>query len=155
MKPDNFLGAEALIVARLKAVLSTDVHVLSASDLAKIVGAQQPTPAVHVVYGGYAVEDGKVPALVRTSQEWITVVVTRNVADIEQGFHARQAAGPLACQVIDALHRHTLKEESGEPLGAGPMRLTAAPTPGFDDGHFYLPLAWLCPINFVSETCAA
>ena len=153
MKPDNFLGAEPLIVARLKAVLPPDVHVLSASDLAKIAGGQQPTPAVHVVYGGYSVDDAKVPALARTVQEWITVVVDRNVADIEQGFHARQAAGPLACQVIDALHRHTLKEESGEPLGAGPMRLTAAPTPGFDDGHFYLPLAWLCPINFTSDSC--
>ena len=153
MNPNNFLGAEPLIIARLKAVLPDDVHVLSAAELAKIAGEQQPTPAVHVVYDGYRTEDTKVPAVARVVQSWITVVVARNVADIEQGFHARQAAGPLASQVVEALYRHTLKNDKGEAFGNGPLRLAAAPNPGFDDGHFYLPLAWDCPINFISNAC--
>ena len=155
MTPSNFLAAEPLIVERLKAVLPPEVHVLCAADLTQIADGQQPTPAVHVVYGGYQVEDSRVPASLKLVQIWFTVIVTRNVADIEQGYHARQAAGPLADQVLNALYRHGLKGEDGRAIGSAALRLAAAPAPGFEDGHFYLPLQWECPINFLSNGCTA
>jgi hypothetical protein len=153
MTPANFLGAEPLIIERLKAVLPPEVHVLSAADLADVAAEQQPTPAVHVVYGGYRAEDSRTGATTVVVQSWITVIVTRNVADIEQGFHARQAAGPLAGQVMDALYRHRLLRAPNVPFGSGPLRLAAAPAPGFDAGHFYLPLGWECSINVLTDAC--
>ena len=56
MNPANFLGAEPLIIERLKAMLPVHVHVLSTPELADVAADQQPTPAVHVVYGGYRAE---------------------------------------------------------------------------------------------------
>lgn len=154
MTPANFLASGPLIIARLKAVLPPDVHVLSASDLAGVAGAHQPTPAVHVVYMGYRPTDTRTGALVSVEQQWLTVVVTRNVADIEQGEYAQQDAGPLAGLVMDALHRQKLRDEQGVVFCA-PIQLATAPAPGFDDGHFYLPLAWAVAINFRSDTCPA
>lgn len=153
MKPANFLGAEPLIIDRLKAVLPDDVHVLAAAELADVAADEQPTPAVHVVYGGYSAQDSKTGASTVVVQRWITVVVTRNVADIQEGFHARQAAGPLAGQVIDALYRHRLMTADNKTFGASPLRLAEAPAPGFDDGHFYLPLGWECTINLLTNAC--
>ncbi len=153
MTPNNFLAAEPLIVARLRAVLPPEVHVLAAADLAQVAGSQQPTPAVHVLYAGYRVDDSRTGAFAGVEQQWLTVVVTRNVADIEAGYHARQAAGPLAAQVMDALYRHRLRDGQGDPIGLSPLRLDGAPQAGFDDGHFYLPLGWLCHVQFRSDAC--
>ncbi|MDO5289343.1 MAG: hypothetical protein Q4F13_06875 [Pseudomonadota bacterium] len=155
MTPGNFLAAEPLIVQRLQAVLPPQVHVLTAAELAQVAGSQQPTPAVHVLYRGYQVDDSRTGAFAGVEQSWLTVAVARNVADIEQGYHARQAAGPLAAQVMDALYRHRLRDAQGQPIGMGPLRLDAAPAPGFEDGHFYLPLGWLCPVSFRSDACPA
>ena len=152
MSPDNFLAAEPLLIARLEAVLPAEVHVLSAADLAHVAGDQQPTPAVHVLYQGYQVADTRTSAAAAVDQQWLTVVVTRNVADIEQGFHARQAAGPLAAQVMDALYRHRLKKD-GKSFGVSPLRLASAPAPGFLNGHYYLPLGWTVGVMFSGECC--
>lgn len=155
VSPDNFLAAEPLIIARLRAALPADVHVLAAADVAAVSAEQQPTPAVHVLYSGYEATDASTGAFATIEQSWLTVVVTRNVADIESGFHARQAAGPLAAQVIAALHRHRLRSAEGRPMGARPLQIDTPPSPGFADGRFYLPLAWRCPVNFVSDACPA
>lgn len=154
MTPDNFLAAEPLIIAMLRAKLPAQVHVLSAADLAGVAGGQQPTPAVHVLYMGYRPIETRTGALLGVEQHWLTVVVTRNVADIETGFHARQDAGPLAAQVMDALNRQRLRDARG-PIGGAPLRLDAAPAPGFDDGHYYLPLGWVVPVNFRGAECPA
>ena len=152
MSPDNFLAAEPLIMERLRDVLPAEVHVLSAADLAAVAGDHQPTPAVHVLYMGYQVADTRTGAAAVVDQQWLTVVVTRNVADIEQGFHARQEAGPLAALVMDALYRYRLRMD-GKPFGAAPLRMSNAPTPGFEDGRFYLPLAWSAGIQFSTDAC--
>lgn len=155
MSPNNFLIAEPLIAQRLRAVLPPEVHVMSAADLAQVAGSHQPAPAVHVLYGGYRVADSRTGAFAGVEQRWLTVVVARNLADIEGGFHARQDAGPLAAQVMDSLYRHRLRDAQGAPIGAAPLQLDEAPAPGFDDGHFYLPLAWLCHVQFRSDACPA
>ena len=152
MTPDNFLAAEPLLIERLRAVLPSNVHVLSAADLAGVAAGQQPTPAVHVLYTGYQVADTRTAAAAAVDQQWLTVVVTRNVADIEQGFHARQQAGPLAAQVMDALYRHRLKQD-GKAFGASQIRMASAPAPGFLDGHYYLPLGWAVGVMFSGECC--
>ena len=153
MTPSNFLAAEPLIIARLRAVLPAHVHVLAAADLADVSADMQPTPAVHVLYQGYSVADNRTPAFAAVDQQWLTVIVARNLRDITGGFDARQDAGPLAAQVMDALYRHRLKAADGTYFGAAPLRLDSAPQAGFADGHFYLPLGWTAPITFGSDTC--
>lgn len=150
LRPDNFLALEPLIVARLKSVLPADVHVLSAADLAGVAESAQPTPAVHVLYRGYRVRDADVPAFASIEQTWLTVIAARNLTDLASGSDARQAAGPLAADVIDALYQHRFSELSG----ARPLRITQAPEAGYRAGYFYLPLGWICPITFKPAPCA-
>jgi len=113
LRPDNFLALEPLIVARLKSALPADVHVLSAADLAGIAESAQPTPAVHVLYRGYRVRDADVPAFAAIEQTWLTVIAARNLTDLASGSDARQAAGPLAADVIDALYQHRFSDYKG------------------------------------------
>lgn len=153
MTPENFLEMGPAILARLREVLPPEVHVLSAADLDAVAEADQPTPAVHVLFWDHAVgAEPRMPAVAPFTLTWLTVVVTRNVADIEQGEYARQAAGPLATEVISALHRQTLSGPDGQPLKVG--RLTPATPPiksGYSAGRFYLPLAWDCQVKFVGK----
>lgn len=145
MTPDNFLALEPLIIARLREQLEPTVYVMSAADLDAIVESTQPAPAVHVLYlSGRPTEsqDG----FVTFEQTWLTVIVVRNLTDTTTGEAARQDAGPLAMQVIDALHRRKL-------VPARPLLPAKAPNAGFSAGHFYLPLAWTASISFRSDTC--
>jgi hypothetical protein len=144
LRPDNFLALEPLITAHLRSALSPGVYVLSAADLVGLVEATQPTPAVHVLYRGYRVRESDVPAFVSIEQTWLTVVAVRNLANLAVGSDARQSAGVLAAQVIDAMYQHRFADLSG----ARPMHITQAPEAGYRDGHFYLPLGWSCPITF-------
>lgn len=153
MTPGNFLALEPLIIARLKAALPPHVHVLAAAELADMQWAHQPTPAVHVMYGGYSVERNDVPAFVVITQTWLTVIVTRNLRDMAGGHDARQDAGALAAPVFDALHQWRAAGEDGKPAGAAPLKLVNAPRADFDDGHFYLPLAWQTTINLGADKC--
>ncbi len=150
LRPDNFLALEGLIVARLKSALPSTVRVLSAADMAGITESSQPTPAVHVLYRGYRVRDSEVLAFASIEQTWLTVIAVRNVTDLTSGTDARQSAGPLAADVIDALYQYRF----GELSGARPLRITQAPEAGYRAGYFYLPLGWICPITFKPALCA-
>lgn len=145
MTPDNFLFLEPLIKDALRARLDPRVFVLSAADLG-VAEDHQPTPAVHVLYTGYRVADSDNGFFVGLAQTWLTVVVTAHLGDIVGGEDARQLAGPLAADVIDALHFKRLG-------GASPLQLTQAPAAGFSAGHFYLPLAWNAPIIMERDAC--
>lgn len=146
MTPDNFLALEPLIIARLREVLPAHVYVLSAAELANVAESTQPTPAVHVLYTGARPTEAEQPGFLTFEQTWLTVVAGRNVSDTTSGEAARADAGPLAMQVLGALHRHKFPN-------ARPMTAAKAPSAGFSAGHFYLPLAWTASISFRSDTC--
>ncbi|WP_275100147.1 phage tail terminator protein [Sedimenticola hydrogenitrophicus] len=131
------LRAESLIVARLKAKLPATVHVLTASDLADVAEGKQPTPAVHVVYGGLRISQDQADGQrVEVELIWHTVVAVRNVRGIRTGEAAREEAGPLLGAVFSALTGHKLAPDLRN------LRPTAPPRPGYRKGYGYYPLTW-------------
>lgn len=146
MHGDDFLDLETKLIERLKDVLPPSMYVLSAADLAGTEEARQPTPAVHVLYRDYTPTYSATGAFVGIEQLWLTVVAVRHVGDLDAGTLARREAGPFAGRIIRALSRHKFP-------GHKPLRLGSAPAAGFSNGHFYLPIGWICPMNLRSDAC--
>ncbi|QNK69193.1 hypothetical protein [Variovorax sp. PAMC26660] len=149
--PENdYLAVEAHLVARLKeklAGMSPAVHVLTAADLADVAEANQPVPAVHVIYRNFRVlesrSDGRLAKLDHT---WLAVTATRNVGGNRSGAAARRDASQLMAKVGAALMGFRA------PLTSSPMRLTPGPGPGYKAGYQYLPLAFLVETHFHATT---
>lgn len=134
----SFLDAETDIITALKAALPSKVHVLGSDDLAGVSQGNQPTPAVHVLYRSYSVDDQN-PAFANIVQTWLTVVAVRNVTDLRHGSSARREVSALIDSVFATLF-------NAEIQGAR-MALASAPAHGYNAGHAYFPLAWTLPIT--------
>lgn len=137
---NNLFDLEPAILARLReqlANLQPPVKLLTAADLNGVSENQQFTPAVHLIYRGYAVAENKHDATsARITQDWLAVVATRNQAGIRAGYKARENGGEIAMQVCAALMGF-------KPTGASkPMKLANAPDAGYSAGFHYLPLAF-------------
>lgn len=133
----DFLELEAPLIARLRAVLPPDVHVLGVRDLATVAEGSQPTPAVHVLYQGYRPQKQAASMYEELELRWLTVVAVHNAGDPVSGTGARLDAGPLMGAVIDALAPWV------PPLdGYQSMHLTDAPMTGYRAGYGYFPLGW-------------
>lgn len=145
--PDNdFMAIEPHLVARVKAAvagMNPAVHVLTAAELADVTEANQPTPAVHIVYDKFRVVEARVDGRVtRLEHTWFAITATRNVSDMRGGAAARLAASSLMAKAGAAL-------AGFNPPGATrPLRLAPAPRPGFHAGYQYLPLAFLVETLF-------
>ena len=149
----NLTALEPEIVAALKAGLAganPAVHVLVASDLADVVEEKQLTPAVHVLYQGFAVggagqsrSDGTAAKVVQT---WLAVVATRHVRDPRHAADGRAAAGELAGRVAGLLMGHRC------PSANGPLLLANAPSAGMSGGFVYLPLAFTAEVVLKKTT---
>ncbi|MEW5972337.1 MAG: Gp37 family protein [Pseudomonadota bacterium] len=135
------MNLETAMIERLKARLPSGVHVFSAADLADVAEGSQPTPAVHVVYhGDRPLEVNSSGRTARVEQTWLVVAAVRNVRDARVGSGARQDGMALLDQVRRALMGF-------QPEGAStPLKLAAAPRPGFRAGFQYLPTAFTVEI---------
>jgi hypothetical protein len=131
-----FTDMEQAIAERLSEQL-TDVTVMTAADLASVTEDRQPTPAVHVIYQNYNVQearpDGKAASI---QQSWLVVCTAKDVRSIRSGERSRLAAGELAERVLPVLMGwHSA-------IAAGPLLLTTPPQPAYSNGITYLPLAF-------------
>jgi hypothetical protein len=148
--PNNFLAAEPEIVAQLKAALKglrQEVHVLTSTDLLGVQEATQPTPALHVLWRGFGVQESRADgAAARLQHTWVVVVAVRNVSTLGTGAAARAEAGELLARAGAALMGFRPKAKGV----AGPMKLTNAPPPkpALNGGVLYLPLAFHLDTNF-------
>ena len=138
----NFLALEDVLLAALEAEFvlpqgERQVKVLSAADLNGVSEERQYTPAVHLVYQSYRVNepryDGKAT---RIEQTWLAIVATTNKANLRTGKAARSDAGAIAQRVLKALMGFK------PPEVTKPLRLADAPAAGFNGGFQYLPLAF-------------
>lgn len=142
---NDFMALEPRLVELVEtavAGMSPAVHVLTAAELADVREANQLTPAVHVVYGGYRV-DQDVGSAWRLEHTWYAVTVVKNVAKIKSGAVGRQHAGRLAARVALAL---------GDARVAGavePLTLITPPSPSHSAPFTYLPTAVKAVTNFV------
>jgi hypothetical protein len=102
---DDFLAVEAPLIARLKSIVTLvpDANVLSGADLAPLLWASQPVPALHVLYHTHRPLERNPDGATRIEQSWIVAVAVRNVRDPASGAAARSAAGPILSQVLGAL----------------------------------------------------
>ena len=99
----GFFDLEPLIVARLQETLGAAApHVLAAEDLQGVVEQQQFTPAVHVLYRSYSVEQAQKDAAV-IRQSWWLVAAARNVRNVQSGEGARKAVSPLVDGIFAAM----------------------------------------------------
>lgn len=132
----SLLAVGDQIAARLRERLS-GVAVLTAATAGDLTKGKQLAPAVYVIYAGGSVPESRPDGLAaRIGQRWLTVVSARHVGDVVGGGPARDAAGALADQVLDALM-------GWQPPGTTqPLRLADLPDPGYVTGFQLVPLAF-------------
>lgn len=130
----HLLAVETALVARLTERLPAGVRVLTHGALPELASGAQPAPAAVVLYGGGTVTESRSDGLaVRLAQEWVVLLVARELLEPPAG---ATAPGPLADTVLGAL------------LGWRPaadckaMRLSALPPPEFVNGQQWLPLTF-------------
>ncbi|MDG9699251.1 phage tail terminator protein [Ottowia cancrivicina] len=134
-RANNFLALEPLLADLLRQALQgmrPAVQVLTAADLADVKLTRQHTPAVHLVYGGYRIEDDAGARLL-LAHTWHAVTVVRNVASARTGQDARQDAGPLLERVMSALLGAHLKGATH------PLKLAQPPRPWHEAGTQFIP----------------
>ena len=132
----DFLALGPLIKARLREQLPPAVFVLDAQDLAGVIESQQPSQAVHVLYGGYTPRQANA-AWEDVEQTWHTIIAVRNVAGLPGVAPGNLDAGPLMMLTVAALRPWV------PPLdGAGTLHLAPPLRPAFKAGFSYYPLAW-------------
>lgn len=132
-----FMALEPRLVALLKTALagmSPAVHVLTAAELADVQESKQLTPAVHLVYGGYRI-DQDIGSAWRLEHTWYAVTAVRNVATVKSGAAGRQDAGVIATAVALAL------ADARVDGAAEPLTLITPPGPSHSAPYSYLPTA--------------
>lgn len=142
--PDNFLFVEPLILDFLKKSLddlTTKLNFLTAPELSTTTEKNQPVPAVHLIYEGYAVstDTARQPvgkSVVLINQTWSVTVCVRNVRDIKSGSDARQMGGNLAARVMKSLM-------GWQPDGCTkPLKLVNAARAIYSEGYMYIPIGF-------------
>ena len=141
---NDFLALEPRIIALLKTALSNRspaVHVLAAADLADVKTARQLTPAVHVIYGGYRIDEDQGVRLL-LSHTWHVVVVVSHVGSTRSGEHARAQLGPLLSTVISTLIAARIDGATR------PLELATPRAAWFDAGTQFVPSAFTAQTVF-------
>ena len=134
----NYLAAESLIVARLKAQVSGIAHHLTAADLAGVREERQHTPATHTLYDGDDLGDRAGDGLAQLiRQRWMVVVAVKNARDTRRGAAARAEAGRHITAVLQALAGWS------PGTGLGPLVRIPGPRPAFSPGGYaYFPFTF-------------
>lgn len=134
----HFLRIEGLIIARLQAAVGAAVPVLSHAALPEIASGSRPAPALVVLYGGGEVTESRADGLaVRVAQEWMVLLVARELLEAPDG---TTAPGPLADAVLSALLGWRPDGESKA------LQLSALPPPEYVNGNQWLPLTFVTEI---------
>lgn len=141
MLDTDFLALEPLLMERIDSQCLGIQFVLSAADVDGVQESKQRTPAAHVLYDGYSIQQDQVQrALIR--QTWVVVVTVRHVGQRNQSALQREAAGPLVMEVVQALMGwRPGPEYSRMSLASSPYR------PNFGRGFAYVPVAFTTDIK--------
>jgi len=144
LQGNEFLALEARLIALLKGAVAGQqpaVHVLSAADLADVKSGNQRVPAIHVIYGGYAIAEDQGTRLL-LEHTWHVITVVRHVGATRSGEKARAQMGPLL-----ALAMSTLLGVSVDGA-TRPLKLTTPPKPWQDAGTQYVPSSFIAQTIF-------
>lgn len=141
-----FHDIEQKIIDRLKEVLPAEVHVATEQELERVEELRQKAPAAWVIYDGFSVGPKVASGAVQQiTQEWLVVVAAKSAKGRGNSAAARDEAGEIAQQVLQAL--------LGYHLGGGKyLHLGDAPGPTYDAGYCHLPLAFTNAATFKGQT---
>lgn len=137
---ENFLAAQPGIVQRIVDTAQAGGtawarKVGTRKDLAAVAEEMQVTPAVYVVYDGFAVLPESDEYTLSLSHRWLVVLAMGNAASQSEALQLDQAAGPLIANLLVALHGH-LPAGTTQPLVA-----STPPRPYYSESRFaYYPL---------------
>ncbi len=134
----NFFAVRDAIIDTLRAAMP-GVEVLTADDLEGIDEAAQKTPAVHVVNGGFRVDEvnrsGRSAVI---EQTWIVVCVVRHDGDKRKA--VREAGGRIDPHVQAVLN--TLMGWRHASTGMLPLQIATPPAPRWRPPFYYFPLTF-------------
>lgn len=140
-----FSEVEQTIIDRLRDKLP-GVTVEPLRELERVPELRQKAPAVFVIYDGYTVGEsiGPTGMVQKINQDWYVVVATKSAKGNGNVNAARDQAGEICEQVLDAL--------LGFHLGRGRyLRLSDAPGPEYDGGYCHVPLAFSNAATFKGQ----
>ena len=138
----HFLSLEGELIDRLKDELDESCPVLTAAQMANMTTPQ--APAVYVAFESYRPGERK-GSVLPVEQTWQTVLVIRNNKTLTD-VGMRDQAGPLLSDIIAALYRWS-------PEGFRPLDLAPAPSPVYEGGFAFFPLAWTATLRVQEALC--
>ena len=124
---------EGLIETRLQSQLSDALLILRAASIQGM--PRQFNYSVHIIPNEIEIDEQR-RNQVALSETVYVVTVVRHAGSQSTGVDSRLEAGPILVQIIQALLGWT-PDEACEPL-----RMTNAPSPEFDAGFGFYPLAF-------------
>ena len=147
---DNYLAAEALIIARLKENVEALKTVSDWSDYTTLDEASFTSPAAYVLFLGYRpVQEHSDGAVQQTEQLWGVVVAVRNARQARSKSGVREDAGPLMASVMAVLQGWKPSNEHSA------LKLTtldsARPSYGATVGFFPMTFATRVVIKSIDE----
>lgn len=134
----NFLSLEDPLKERLRACLdAADMQHVRIFSLPNMPDGTLPTPSIIIMFDEYRITEGTAFGKhVRINQTWFAIVTVRSANDIKSGSASRSLAGEIADTAISSLMGW--KPENCTK----PLFLTNSPKASYEDGFFYLPIAF-------------
>lgn len=133
---NNYFGAEDAIVKRLTEQVPELKAVLTPFSIGDMVESSQPSPAVHVIYGGDVVSGNETGNGARRTidQRWLVVLAVRTPkAQLQNTSEIRVLSGELIPKVLRSLQGWAPVEWM-RPLGR-----VSGPAAGYSSSFAYFP----------------
>ncbi len=133
---NNYFGAEDAIVKRLQEQVPELKAVLTPFSIGDMVESSQPSPAVHVIYGGDVVSGNETGNGARRTidQRWLVVLAVRTPkAQLQNTSEIRVLSGELIPKVLRSLQGWAPVEWM-RPLGR-----VSGPAAGYSSSFAYFP----------------
>lgn len=132
----NYFAAEEAIVKRLQEQVSELKAVLTPFSIGDMIESSQPSPAVHVIYGGDVVSGNEVGNGTRRTidQRWLVVLAVRTPkAQLQNTTEIRVLSGELIPKILRSLQGWAPVEWM-RPLGR-----VSGPAAGYSSSFAYFP----------------
>jgi len=136
---DDFMSLEPLLIQRISdQVAGYKCKVFGAPELESFSKTKKtpPTPSCDVVFAGLRPIEDRGDGVTRIEQTWYVVPRVKNLRNVAVGSAAREDAGPLVLQTMQALLGWTPSNNHKQ------LKMAKAPPPEYLVGALEVPLAF-------------
>ena len=133
---ENYFAAEDAIVKRLQEQIPALKVVLTPFSIGDMVESSQPSPAVHVIYGGDVISGNEVGNGSRRTidQRWLIVLAVRTPkAQLQNTSEIRVLSGEIIPKILSSLQGWAPVE------GMRPLGRVSGPAAGYSSSFAYFP----------------